>query len=129
MSWPPRITESAKNLIPTCLWWLSLDYFLLACSASFKEHEELGLQTSLVHYFHNFKKILLHRANILSLDLFLSVRNYLGKSPFCWLNLHLQTLKILILKKQQITQHRLSFILAGPSKRPQKPYNSFFAPN
>ena len=43
LSWPPRITASAKNLIPTCPWWSSLNYFLFACSVSFKEHEELGL--------------------------------------------------------------------------------------
>ena len=62
--------------------------------------------------------------NILSLGLFLSVRNYLSKSPFCWLNLHLQTLKIIILRKQQIMQCWFSFLLVGSSKRLQKPYNT-----
>ena len=45
LNWPPWITASARNNIPTCTWpsWSSLNYFLFACSTSSKEHKELGL--------------------------------------------------------------------------------------
>ena len=88
-NWPPWITASAKNSIPNWPSWSSLNYFPFACPASFKEQKELGLQTSLVYCLHTFKKILFHCANLVSLDLLLSVRNSSRKSPFCWLNLHL----------------------------------------
>ena len=68
-------TTSAKNNIPAGPHWSSSNYFLFPCSVSFTEDKELGLQTSLVNCFHNFKKF--------CFDLLLNVRNYLRKSPIC----------------------------------------------
>ena len=51
-----------------------------------------------------------------SLDLFFSVRNYLRKLPFCWLNSHLQTVKIIILTKQWTVQCEPSSPLTSPYK-------------
>ena len=120
LNWPPWIIASAKNSIPNWPHWSSLNYFPFVCPASFKEHRELGLQTCMVNWLHKFKKILLHRANLESLKWLLSVRNSLRKSPFCWLNLHLQTLKIVIFRRQRMAQYWLSFPLASPSKRLEK---------
>ena len=128
MNWPPWIIASAKNSIPNWPHWSSLNYFPFVCPASFKEHRELGLQTSMVNWLHKFKKILLHRANLESLKLLLSVRNSLRKSPFCWLNLHLQTLKIVIFRRQRMAQYWLSFPLASPSKKLGKAIPFFFTP-
>ena len=73
LNWPPW----KQNLLKTTFLphWSSLDYFLFPCSVSFTEDKELGLQTSLVNCFHNFKKF--------CFDLLLNVRNYLRKSPIC----------------------------------------------
>ena len=38
----------------------------------------------------------LNHSQMTSLNLLLSVRNYLRKSPFCWLNLHLQTSRFIL---------------------------------
>ena len=42
LNWPPWITASARNSIPTRPSWSSWNYFLFACSTPFKEHKELG---------------------------------------------------------------------------------------
>ena len=80
-----------------------MNYLLFACSASFTEHKELGLWTLLFYHFHCAPSQKSFKSQLAP-----CIRNYLRKSPFYWLNLHLQTLKIIILRKQHMVQCRFS---------------------
>ena len=107
-NWPPWITASAKNSIPTWPRWPSLNYFLFAW---------------IIDWF--IASIILRKfcsiAQIFEVSTCCLVpENYLRESPFFWLNLNLWTLKIIIHRKQQKVQYRLSLPLASHFKRREK---------
>ena len=117
LNWPPWVTASAKNkILPGHIdhQWIIICLHTQCLSKSIKtSHYRLC-------WF-----IVLITLRKFCLNLLLSVRNYLRKSPICEQNLHLQILKIIILRNQWMTQCWLSFPLAGLLKRLEKQYDFF----
>ena len=104
-NWPPWITASAKNSIPTWPHWSSLNYL---------NRFPWFIASIILRKFCSITQIFKVSTCCLVSE------NYLRKSPFFWPNLHLWTLKIIIHRKQQKVQYRLSLPLASHFKRCEK---------
>ena len=121
LNWPPWITAFLPGQVDHH--WIIFCLHAQRLSKSIKSLDyRLCWFVASMHNFKNFAPA--HKSNP-SLDLLLNLRTYLRKSLFCWLNLHLQTLKIIILRKQKKAWSWLSFSLASPLKRLEKQCHFF----